>query len=118
MLLKDLISLCDAFVLLMHPLLEIVIHDLKSDKICYVKGNLSKRKINDLSLLDHEELENDLNTIIYPKINFNGHLIKSISIPLHDQWLVCINCDISIFQQIQNLSQSFLYITRVAFKDN
>ncbi len=102
------IPLCKALVLLMKPLVEIVIHDLKSGTICHIEGSLSVRKVGDPSLLDPSELEKNIDKIVYPKLNFDGRLIKSISVPIEDKWLVCINCDVSIFTQIQNLSQKLL----------
>lgn len=106
--LANTIPICDAFVHLMNPLLEIVIHDFRSGTICYINGGLSKRKIGDPSLLDMNELEENIDKTIYSKLNFDGRLIKSISVPLSDQWLMCINCDISIFSQMQALSNKFL----------
>lgn len=103
-----LIQLCDALVHLMQPLLEIVIHDLGNESICYIKGNLSKRKAGDPSLLDKASLQSEeLNQVTYPKLNFDGRLIKAISVPIDDQYLVCINCDISIFHKMQQLALTF-----------
>lgn len=100
--------LCKAIVLLMKPLVEIVIHDLSSGTICFIEGALSKRQIGDASLLEQAGFEDDLETIIYPKLSFDGRLIKSISVPLQDKWLICINCDVSVFNQMQTVSQQFL----------
>ena len=107
-------ALCNAIVLLMKPLVEVVIHDLNSGTICYIEGVLSKRQIGDPSLLEQSGFEDDLETIVYPKLSFDGRLIKSISVPLGDQWLVCINCDVSVFNQMQTLSQQFLEISQAA----
>lgn len=107
MALSHYIPLCDAIVHLMHPLVEVVIHDIASDSILYIAGKLSKRKIGDPSLLDKAALS-DVDQIIYPKINFDGKCIKSISVILEDKWLLCINCDISVFNKMQDLSQAFL----------
>ncbi len=104
------IPLCNAIVLLLKPLIEIVIHDLSTDTIVYIEGELSKRQLDDSSLLAKDAFENDLNQIIYPKLNFDGRLIKSISIPLESRWLLCINCDVSIFSQMQRLSEDFVAI--------
>ena len=108
MTISNYIPLCNAVVLLMKPLVEVVIHDLASDTICYVNGNLSKRKVGKPSLLETKEFEANIDKIIYPKINFDGRLIKSISIPVENKWLICINCDISIFNQMKNLGEIFL----------
>lgn len=100
-------SLCDAIVTLMNPLVELVIHDIHANSIVYIKGSLSQRKIGDPSLLDKESL-NNLDSVVYPKINFDGKLVKSISVVLESKWLFCINCDVSVFSKMQNLSQAIL----------
>ena len=97
-----------AMVLLMKPLVEIVVHDLESGVICCVEGTLSNRKVGDPSLLDPGELEANLDSIVYPKLNFDGRLVKSISVPLEGRWLVCINWDVSVFSQMQSLGQEML----------
>ena len=111
--------LCDALVLLLKPLVEIVIHDIELDTICYINGGLSKRCVGDMSLLDADALiamndqnaNTSLNTIVYSKLNFDGRIFRSISVPLEGKWLLCINCDVSIFNQMHNLSQHFLKTT-------
>jgi predicted transcriptional regulator YheO len=102
------IPLCDSIVLLMRPLIEVIIHDLVSGKICYINGNLSKRKVGDSSLLALGEFEKNIDQIIYPKINFDGRLIKSISVPVDNKYLICINADASVFSQMKNLGEVFL----------
>ena len=102
------IPLCDSIVLLMRPLIEVIIHDLVSGKIYYINGNLSKRKVGDLSLLEPGEFEKNIDQIVYPKINFDGRLIKSISVPVDNKYLICINADASVFSQMQNLGEVFL----------
>jgi predicted transcriptional regulator YheO len=92
----------------MRPLIEVIIHDLVSGKICYINGNLSKRKVGDSSLLALGEFEKNIDQIIYPKINFDGRLIKSISVPVDNKYLICINADASVFSQMKNLGEVFL----------
>ena len=105
--LSSYIPICDAIVRLMDPLLDIVIHDINQNKIAYINGKLSKRKVGDASLLDADELKH-IDQIVYPKVNFDGRLIKSISVILEDKYLLCINCDISIFNKMQDLSSALL----------
>jgi predicted transcriptional regulator YheO len=112
--LSNYIPLCDAIALLMRPLVEIVMHDLKSGTISYIKGDLSKRKINDLSLIDSMATNSEVDKAPYQKINFDGRLVKSISVPIEDKWLICINCDISIFSQMASLSHKFLELNTKA----
>lgn len=101
------IKVCDNLVSLMNPIIETVIHDVVSNKIVYIAGSLSDRKVGDPSLLCKDGFE-DIDRVIYPKINFDGKLIKSISVLLEDKWLLCINCDISVFNKMQEVSQLFL----------
>ncbi|MCP4177296.1 MAG: hypothetical protein GY756_05980 [bacterium] len=96
-------ALFDGIVSLLNPLVEIVVHDLDSGKICYINGKISNRKIGSDSLLNRNEIEVDLQKVIYPKLNFDGRLVKSISIRLDDNHIACINCDISIFSQMENI---------------
>lgn len=105
--LSNYILICDAIVQLIDPLVEIVIHDIPQNTISYISGGLSKRKVGDASLLDTKEL-NNLDKIVYPKINFDGKLVKSTSILLEHKYLVCINCDVSIFNKMQELSSLLL----------
>jgi len=102
------IPICDSIVLLMQPLIEVIIHDLVSGKIYYINGNLSKRKVGDLSLLEPGEFEKNIDQIVYPKINFDGRLIKSVSLPVENKWLICINADASVFSQMKSLGEVFL----------
>ena len=108
MIISNYIALCNSIVILMKPLVEVVIHDLTSDTIYYINGNLSNRKLGDPSLLKIKNFETDINKTIYPKINFDGRLVKSISIPVENKWLICINCDVSIFNQMKDLGTVFL----------
>ena len=101
-------ALFSALVRLMQPLVEIVVHDLRSQTICFIEGELSRRSLGDPSLLQADELLENLDKIVYPKLNFDGRLIKSISVPLGKKWLVCINCDVSVFNHMHNLSEQFL----------
>lgn len=99
------IATADAITELFQPLAEVVIHDIAASKIIYIKGSLSKRAVGDPSLLDETLDEIGLNA--YSKINFDGRLIKSISIPIRDsgtiKYLMCINYDISHFMKMHTL---------------
>jgi predicted transcriptional regulator YheO len=110
------IPLCQAIVTLLDPLVETVIHDLMTDRIVFIAGRLSNRQVGDPSLLEltvpYENLEQQIDQIIYPKLSADGRLIKSISVPLQEsreiKALLCINCDVSLFSQLQNLASSLL----------
>lgn len=103
--------ICDAIVQLMRPLVEVVIHDIYTKSIVYVGGKLSKRKLGDESLLSAEEV-NNVDQIVYPKISFDGRLVKSISTVLEGRYILCINCDVSIFSKMQELSSALLQMEK------
>lgn len=107
MILSNYIPICDAIVQLMDPLIEVVIHDITKNNIFYINGKISNRKLGDESFLNAEELIN-VDRMVYPKINFDGRLIKSISVILENKYLLCINCDVSIFNKMQILSGALL----------
>ena len=108
------ISFGQSYVRLLTPLAEVVIHDIATNSICFIEGCISKRKVGDPSFLDVnlKQLEQQIDQIIYPKINFDGRVIKSISIPIkNDDFIVavmCLNVDVSVFSQMQQLAQAFL----------
>ena len=104
------IPICDAIVRLMDPLVEIVIHDIAQNSIAYISGKLSNRAVGEASLLDTERLGN-IDQIVYPKLNFDGRLVKSVSVILEGKYLLCINCDVSIFNKMQELSRALLQMS-------
>lgn len=107
--LSNYILICDAIVRLMDPMVEIVIHDISKNNIIYINGKLSNREVGEPSLLNAENLGN-IDQIVYPKLNFDGRLVKSVSVILEGKYLLCINCDVSIFNKMQELSGTFLQI--------
>lgn len=102
------IQICDSIVRLMDPLIEMVIHDVQTDRIIYINGKLSARKVGSPSLLEKNALT-DVEKIIYPKINFDGKLVKSTSVLLEGKYLLCTNMDISLFSKMQALSELMLH---------
>lgn len=100
-------KIANAIVLLFNPLAEVVIHDLKKNEIAYINGNLSKRSVGDPSLLDDEKFVG-IDKIVYSKMNFDGRFVRSISIPLDENYLMCINCDVSVFSLLFSLSKQMI----------
>ena len=100
-----LMHLCDAFVRLLDPFGEVVLHDWRSQTISYISGQLSNRQVGDPSFVDDLELGNDPGPVFGPfrKTNPDGRLIKSISILFNDAdgnptTLLCFNIDTSRFE--------------------
>lgn len=112
---KEQIVIAKALVKLFEPLAEVVIHDLKTNTIAHIEGSLSRRKPGEASMLARNEIEHDVLEVVYPKLNWDGRLIKSISIPFpqgsEPVGLMCINCDVSIFQNMKNFADSILIDT-------
>lgn len=108
------ITLANSLAHLMQPLVEVVIHDLETQTIAYIVGGISKRKTGDPSLLDQEieDWDNEVENVVYHKLSHDGRLIKSTTIPIKDQGkvvaLMCINYDISLFQEMQKVSNLIL----------
>lgn len=103
-------KIASALKLLLDPYIEVVIHDVKSGKIILLEGTLSGRKIGDDSLIDFAKLSKTIDQNPYSKMEFNGKLIKSISVFLAEDLLMCINFDISMFVQIEHLIKNFINI--------
>ena len=102
-------TLLNAIVELLDPLVEVVIHDLTNNKISYINGKLSQREIGQDSLLDVNLIKkNGFEKYIYGKSSIDGRQIKSISIQIENNTLICLNCDISVFHSMRSLSDIFL----------
>lgn len=91
--------------LLFYPNLEIIIHDITTKKIIYIGNNFSNRDIGEDSVLDDISFEKSKKIIgPYEKINFDGKILKSISIVLEDDenplYLMCLNFDLSFLNNI------------------
>lgn len=104
------LAIAEAISLLLQPHGEVVIHDLSNGCIAALFNNFSKRKVGDESLL--EEVM-DLKKIpdVFPpyvKTHFDGRRIKSVTATLRDNrgrpiGLLCINLDVSKWDQMQRL---------------
>jgi predicted transcriptional regulator YheO len=103
------INIAKSIIQLMQPLVEVVIHDLKTQTITYIEGGLSKRKIGDPSLLDEiDNWNNEVDDVVYHKLSHDGRLLKSVTIPIQNNSetmaLMCINYDVSVFQEMQKIA--------------
>ncbi len=110
---NQVVKIGQAIAKLFGTLTEVVVHDLKTQKIIFIEGSLSKRKVGDPSLLDDElNSLDEISLAPYTKLNFDGRLIKSISIPISENQipiaLLCINFDISPFQDLNLIINNFL----------
>lgn len=109
------IPIAEAIGALLHPYAEVVIHDLATQTITAIIHPFSKRKVGDPSLLE-EESHGDTFPDLFPpyeKINWDGRRLKSVSATLRDSTgraigLFCINLDVSVFEQVQQVVTAFL----------
>lgn len=114
--LKQAIPIAEAFVRLLHPFAEVVIHDLKKDQIAAIYNPFSKRKVGDRSYLQrYDFMISSKENVIgpYEKTNYDGRKLKSISIVLRNhkktpQGFLCVNMDTSVFESCQNALALFL----------
>lgn len=114
---KHFVLLAETVSRILYPLAEVVIHDLKKDRICAIFNSISNRKVEDPSFLERMGFQSsrDLPDIIgpYEKINYDGRPLKSISLVIRDKQnlavgFLCINLDISIFSKYHTILNTFL----------
>ncbi len=110
--LANYINISQALEKLFYPYLEIVIHDLKSHKIIFIANNFSNRNVDDESILNDLQFPVKQDIIgPYEKINYDGKILKSISIFLDlspKKYLMCLNFDCSQLCKIQSVIDIFL----------
>lgn len=112
--LKKFFPIAQAIEKLLHPYAEVVIHDIKKNKIVALFNNFSKRKVGEDSSLEQKDLPKSGEILgPYEKINWDGKRLKSISSFLRDQkgksiGLLCINLDISVLEKYQTLIDTFI----------
>ena len=108
--------LIQAIVELFHPFAEAAVHDLKKGKVVAIFHNISRRKVGDPSPLKELKIPtNDLPAYFKPyyKSNWDGQPLKCISVTIRNKkgkpiGLICINVDVSFFQEGHRLLEAFL----------
>ena len=108
-------AIADAIATLFFPHAEVVLHDLRRQKVDYIANNLSKRGIGDESALE-DMLSDDVSEVNigpYEKLNWDGQKIRSLSTVLHDHngrrlAVLCINLNISLFENAKAALDLFL----------
>ncbi|UST75405.1 transcriptional regulator [Pseudomonas siliginis] len=108
-------AIADAIATLFFPHAEVVLHDLRTQKVDYIANNLSKREIGDDSSLEDmlSEDVSDRNIGPYEKLNWDGQKIRSLSTVLRDSEsrplaVLCINLNISLFENAKAALDLFL----------
>ncbi|TDF86639.1 transcriptional regulator [Pseudomonas sp. H9] len=108
-------AIADAIATLFFPHAEVVLHDLRSQKIDYIANNLSKRQIGDDAALEDmlEKGTDETNIGPYEKLNWDGQKIRSLSTVLRNaagtpQAVLCINLNITLFENAKAALDLFL----------
>lgn len=104
-----------AIALLLHPHAEVVVHDLRTNKIASIFNSFSKRKAGDPSLLEELKGLSEIPDVFPPyfQMNWDGRRMKSVSAALRDQkgktiGLLCINVDISKWEEMEKFISGWL----------
>ncbi|MEG0861373.1 MAG: transcriptional regulator [Pseudomonas sp.] len=113
-------AIADAIATLFFPHAEVVLHDLRSQKIDYIANNLSKREIGDDAALEDmlETGTDETNIGPYEKLNWDGQKIRSLSTVLRNETgtplaVLCINLNISLFENAKAALDLFLSPSRL-----
>lgn len=102
-------SIADAVVALFRPHVEVVIHDLATNRIAYIANAnaVSKRHVGDASAGDRFDDTTLKKDVIgpYRKINRDGRNLRSTTAVLRDDdarpvGMMCINYDVSALERI------------------
>ena len=100
---------------LLNPYAEVVMHDIKQNKIVAIFHPFSKRRLGDPSLLTQEEEVATMEDCVgpYEKTNWDGKKLKSVTSVIRDEnnqavGLLCINLDVSKLEKYRKLLASFL----------
>lgn len=108
-------AIADAIATLFFPHAEVVIHDLRTQRVAYLANNISKREVGDESALEDmlEGGDDERNIGPYEKLNWDGQKIRSISSVLRDARgeplaVLCINLNITLFETAKAALDLFL----------
>lgn len=114
--------LIKAIVEVFHPFVEAAIHDLERGEIVAIYHNISQRKIGEPSPLNELKINiDDFSDFFSPyyKENWNGRSLKCTSITMRNKkgkpiGLICINIDVTFFQDAFQLFKTFLQVKEEA----
>ena len=97
--------LCNAIGKLFYPNVEVVLHDLETQKLVHIVNPFSKREIGDKMINDVKDINSLTEDIVgpYNKTNIDGKKLKTVSTILRDTnkkaiGIICINFKIEVFE--------------------
>lgn len=102
------IAIGQALAALLYPFAEVVLHDIRKNKIVAIFNSMSRRKVGDDSSLDDVLCQESLPDFFDPyfKTNWDGKKMKSTTITIKDSaekpiGLLCINVEIQAFDDVR-----------------
>ena len=99
--------IADGIAKLWYPYVEVVIHDLSTQKVVHLANTLSKRELGDESALDEIDQATQQKVLgPYEKVNWDGRKIRSVSSVLFDDagvaiGMMCINFNVAVFGEMR-----------------
>lgn len=109
--------IADAVAALFKPHVEVVIHDLATNRIAYIANAFSKRHAGDSSAGDRFEESTLEQDVIgpYRKVNRDGHNLRSVTATLRNDdgrpmAMMCINFDVSALERIGEQVASLAFL--------
>ncbi len=116
--LEKFISVAEAIAKLHHPHAEVVVHDIRNNRIVAIFNDFSRRQVGDESLIeDVESLKAGPDVHgPFPKRMFDGRRLKYVTSLLRDDTgevigLMCVNLDVSVFEAMERTVRDFLVTT-------
>lgn len=108
--------LINAVVEVFHPFVEVAVHDLQKGKVVAIYHNISQRKVGEPSPLKELKISTkDFPDYFSPyyKQNWDGRALKCTSITIRSKkgkpiGLICLNIDVSHFEEGFQLLKTFL----------
>lgn len=106
---------CEAITAWLYPYAEVVLHDLKSDRIAGIWNSFSGRRVGTPSRIGKEvRIEEGVEVYgPYERRNRDGRRLKSISSIVYDAGgkrtgLLCLNLDVSAFEAMKGFVDSLM----------
>ncbi len=111
-------SIAESIAKLLHPHVEVVVHDIKSNTISAIYNPLSKRAVGESSLIDDAQALAEGSDIHGPfcKTLADGRRLKYISTVLRDEQgeaigLMCVNFHLAELDRLQTALETFTALT-------
>jgi D-arginine utilization repressor len=112
------LPIIQGIIALFAPFVEVTIHDVTTGKISAIYGNITNRKVGDLSPVTELQVPVDQFPDVfdpYYETNWDGRKIKCTTVTVRDEAkkpvaLICFNFDVSVFQDMQVNLKTFLEV--------